>query len=187
MRSFNALKLEHLSLKFDINKVNQLNVMEENLLRLCYLRRFGYLIASYSKSQTASGGLSFFEYEVQKSLFNAPIIINNPIEEIPTVVDLTSTISQTAPTFTQVKAELAQEATISKNEMKEQQKLQLMKNMAQLRLEAEISQLEAYKYDDSKLSPYLVIETEALCQNLKMVQDFSRSKKFILIIPLIGE
>ncbi len=29
LRSFNALKLEHLSLRFDINKLNQLNSFDE--------------------------------------------------------------------------------------------------------------------------------------------------------------
>lgn len=167
MRSFTALRLEHLSLKFDINKVNQLNVTEENLLRLCYLRRFGYLIASYSKSQTISGGLSFFEYNIDKSLFIAPSIMK-PNDET-----------------SDKDVEKAIEPISSIKNDKESRKLQLMKNMAQLRLEAEISQLESNKNDDSHYSPYIVIDTAALCHNLKLVQDFSRSKKFIIIIPLV--
>ena len=95
------------------------------------------------------------------------------------------------------------------NQQKDNRQLQLMKMMAQLKLEvrfcalrssrsnvvltksvlkAEISQLEStYRSDDSKFSPYLVPDTSVLCHNLKMVQDLSRMNKFILIIPLVGK
>jgi hypothetical protein len=171
LRSFVALRLEHFSLKFDINKVNQLNVLEENLLRLCYLRRFGYLIASFSKAQTTVGNLSFFEYDIQKALFIAP--------------NITSTTA-TNDDLNETKPNVISASPLNNNELKENRKLQLMRHMAQLRLEAEINQLESYKHEDSQLSPYIVVDTIALCSNLKLVQDFSRSKKFIIIIPLIG-
>ena len=82
-----------------------------------------------------------------------------------------------------------------------------MKDMAQLRLQvrkvfleiffkkktktlkfkAEISQLEnSYKVEEISFSPYLIVEVNALCMNLKVVQDLSRSNKFIIIIPLAG-
>ncbi len=174
LRSFVALRLEHFSLKFDINKVNQLNVLEENLLRLCYLRRFGYLIASFSKAQTTVGNLSFFEYDIQKALFIAPNITSTTVTN-----DDLDTKNETKPNNISA-------SPLNNNELKENRKLQLMRHMAQLRLEAEINQLESYKHEDSQLSPYIVVDTIALCSNLKLVQDFSRSKKFIIIIPLIG-
>lgn len=70
------MRLEHLLLKFDINKLNQLNVAEENLLRLCQLKRFGYLIASISQSQVSEGGCGFFEYNACKATFNALAVEN---------------------------------------------------------------------------------------------------------------
>jgi hypothetical protein len=83
-----------------------------------------------------------------------------------------------------------------------------MKQMAQLRLEvinsnffyffqfkilniikkAEISQLEStYKNDETHWPPYLVPETSALCNNLKIIQDLSKTNKFIIIIPIVGK
>ncbi len=210
IRSFNALRLEHLSLKFDINNLNQLNVYEEvnknniclfilhiysyhlfkNLLRICYLRRFGYLIASLSKSQNKNGGVEFFEYNAVKCLFKA--------------LDIKNDLHLAKEDSTENKE------IIEKNEINsstnENRKFQLMKNMAQLRLEvnfteiclnqiliflifkAEISQLESnYKNDDLNWSPYIVADTAALCNNLKIMQELAKSTKFNskLIIPLV--
>ena len=39
----------------------------------------------------------------------------------------------------------------------------------------------------ARWSPYLVIETFALCNNLKVVEELVRTHKFIVIIPLVGE
>ncbi len=36
------------------------------------------------------------------------------------------------------------------------------------------------------MSPYLVLETHALCNDLKLIQELAKSKKFIIIIPLVG-
>ena len=51
----------------------------KNLLRLCYLRRFGYLIASLSKSQLSHGGQSFFDYDAAKFNF-FPTSSSSPTE-----------------------------------------------------------------------------------------------------------
>lgn len=174
MRSFNALKLEHLPLKFDLNKLNQLSVWDEvnmlnffiffiyflnkHLLRLCVLRRFGYLMASLSQTQKSFGGFSFFEYDLKTNTFSAI-----QVEEVTE------------------KDKQNPEPSCSK----EDQRLKLMKSMAQLRLEAEISQLEStFRTDDTKWSPYLVMDASVLCESLKMVQELSRSCKFLIIIPL---
>ena len=123
MRSFGALKLEHSLLKFDINKLNQLNVAEENLLRLCQLRRFGYLIASLSQSQLSDGGLGFFEYNVSKATFNA-IVLNDSKKDN----DLGESANKAENPETNKEEQIKQAS-------KDNRKFQLMKNMAQLRLE----------------------------------------------------
>ncbi len=46
-------------------------------MRLCNLRRFGYLIASFSQSQPNSGGTKFFEYNSDKAEFVAPDLISS--------------------------------------------------------------------------------------------------------------
>lgn len=42
-----------------------------------------------------------------------------------------------------------------------------------------------YEFDDLSWSPYLVADTAALCNHLKLVQDLARSNKFIIIVPLV--
>ena len=56
-----------------------------------------------------------------------------------------------------------------------------------LEFKAEISQLESlYKSENSNWSPYLVPETYVICNHIKLIQELSRSNKFIIIIPLVG-
>ena len=165
LRSFNALRLEHVSLNFDINKLNQLSLYDEHLLRLCNLRRFGYMIASFSKAHSDAENFNFFEYDVSKQAFNAPI---QPQQ-------------QEAPVET-----INKEDKLIESQVKVDKRVQLMKSMAQLRLEAEISQLESSTYkNDSPWSPYIVPDTLSLCHSLKLVQELTRMNKFILIIPLV--
>lgn len=165
LRSFNALRLEHASLNFDINKLNQLSLYDEHLLRLCNLRRFGYMIASFSKVHADADNLNFFEYDVGKQTFNAPIQTQQ--QEMPA-------------------ASLNKEEKVVENQEKVNRRVQLMKSMAQLRLEAEICQLESSTHkNDSQWSPYIVPDTLALCFSLKLIQELTRMNKFILIIPLV--
>ncbi len=54
-------------------------------------------------------------------------------------------------------------------------------------MKAEINQLEStFSTDETHWSPYLVPETAALYNNLKIIQDLSKTNKFIIIIPLVG-
>jgi len=100
-----------------------LNVAEENLLRLCQLRRFGYLIASLSQSQFSDGGLGFFEYNVSKATFNA-IVLNDSKKDN----DLGESANKAENPETNKEEQIKQAS-------KDNRKFQLMKNMAQLRLE----------------------------------------------------
>ena len=62
-----------------------------------------------------------------------------------------------------------------------------MRDMAALRLQAEISQLEnSLKNEEFSLPPYLVIDASGLCANLNLVQKFVQSQRFIVVIPLVG-
>ena len=87
---------------------------------------------------------------------------------------------------------------------------QLMRDMAQLRLRAEVTQLEGSLQqtsssatdltaetngDDStgsprgsaELPPYLVPDAPALCDCLPQIKQLASSSRFIFIIPLTGE
>uniref|UniRef100_A0A8B9SW83 Nonsense-mediated mRNA decay factor n=1 Tax=Anas platyrhynchos TaxID=8839 RepID=A0A8B9SW83_ANAPL len=64
----------------------------------------------------------------------------------------------------------------------------LMRDMAQLRLQLEVSQLEGSLQQpkaQSAMSPYLVPDTQALCQHLAVVKQLATSGRFIIIIPRI--
>ncbi|CAF0787686.1 unnamed protein product [Adineta ricciae] len=68
----------------------------------------------------------------------------------------------------------------------EERKSRLMRDMAALRLQAEISQLEnSLKNEEFSLPPYLVIDSSVLCTNLNLIQQFVQSQRFIIVIPLV--
>uniref|UniRef100_A0A1A8RB90 Nonsense-mediated mRNA decay factor n=1 Tax=Nothobranchius rachovii TaxID=451742 RepID=A0A1A8RB90_9TELE len=62
----------------------------------------------------------------------------------------------------------------------------LMRDMAQLRLQLEVSQLEGSLQQpkaQSSMSPYLVPDAAALCQHLSLIRQLAGSGCFIIIIP----
>ena len=72
--------------------------------------------------------------------------------------------------------------------MDEERKSRLMRDMAALRLQAEISQLEnSLKNEEFSLPPILVTDSSVLCTNLNLIQQFVQSQRFIIVIPLVGE
>jgi hypothetical protein len=99
-------------------------------LRLCNLRRFGYLIASLSKSQSSSGGTNFFFYEVNRAAFLAPISTSATDKNETNKPD--DQISKDSKKSTETKSN---EESLDNISAKENRKFQLMKSMAQLRLE----------------------------------------------------
>ena len=66
---------------------------------------------------------------------------------------------------------------------------QLMKDMAQLRLQAEVSQLEGalQSHDQPNLPPYLVPDAASLSGYLSQIKQLANSSRFIIIIPLAGK
>lgn len=65
-----------------------------------------------------------------------------------------------------------------------------MKDMAQLRLQAEVSQLEGCletAAESPSLPPYLVPDATALTDNLHHIRQLTHSARFIIIIPLAGK
>ncbi len=65
---------------------------------------------------------------------------------------------------------------------------QLMKDMAQLRLQAEVHQLEGslQSQDAPHLPPYIIPDASAFCENLQLIKQLANSARFIVIIPLAG-
>ncbi|KAK7489248.1 hypothetical protein BaRGS_00019500 [Batillaria attramentaria] len=63
---------------------------------------------------------------------------------------------------------------------------QLMRDMAQLRLQAEVSQLEGCleSAQQPHFPPYAVVDATSLCSNLPLVRELAQSARCIIIIPL---
>lgn len=61
-----------------------------------------------------------------------------------------------------------------------------MKHMGQLWLAAEVSALENRVKGKASLSPYLVLDADALIKYTFMVKHLVNSRKFIILVPSAG-
>lgn len=64
-----------------------------------------------------------------------------------------------------------------------------MRSMAQLRLQAEVQQLEGHLLTSQAhptLPAYLVLDTSALCDTLAPVRQLVQSARFIAVVPTAG-
>ncbi|XP_064609503.1 nonsense-mediated mRNA decay factor SMG5-like [Liolophura sinensis] len=81
----------------------------------------------------------------------------------------------------------AEEKTKQDNLVREEtRRNQLMRDMAQLRLQAEVSQLEGSLQSENTPSfpPYLIPDTKVLCDHLPVFKHLTQSARCIIIIPL---
>ncbi|CAF1348627.1 unnamed protein product [Adineta steineri] len=160
LRAFQSLKVDRNHIKLNLNQLSSLNKFESTIMRICSLRRFGY----YTSSLLAN---SQFNYDNDKSSFTA----SAPSEQQPATTTTTPTTTTVAAVDPMVD---------------EERKSRLMRDMAALRLQAEISQLEnSLKNEEFSLPPYLVIDSSVLCTNLTLIQKFVQSQRFIIVIPLV--
>ncbi|CAF0814228.1 unnamed protein product [Rotaria sordida] len=156
LRSFQSLKVDRNYMKLNLNQLSSLNKLESTIIRICSLRRFGYYATSILPN-------SQFNYDNDKLSF----IASNSFEQSTLTIDSSS--NQSSDTI-----------------VDEERKSRLMRDMAALRLQAEISQLEnSLKNEEFSLPPYLVIDSSVLCTNLNLVQKLVQSQRFIIIIPLV--
>ncbi|XP_078314281.1 nonsense-mediated mRNA decay factor SMG5-like isoform X2 [Crassostrea virginica] len=79
-----------------------------------------------------------------------------------------------------------EKAAMDREADEESRRNQLMRDMAQLRLQAEVSQLEGSleATDTPHFPPYLIPDTSCLCDNIQLVKQLTQSGKGILIIPI---
>ncbi|KAM4690025.1 nonsense-mediated mRNA decay factor SMG5 [Rhinophrynus dorsalis] len=130
-----------------------LSVLEESIVRSCYIRSFGHFLT---------------RLQVNVLQFNSDLGIFTSIAEM----EQDNTLHQAQAQF-----RMAQE---------EARRNRLMRDMAQLRLQLEVSQLEGtlqHPKSQSAMSPYLVPDTQALCQHLGVIRQLASSGRFIIIIP----
>ncbi|XP_033375626.1 protein SMG5 isoform X3 [Parus major] len=129
------------------------SAVEESVVRICCIRSFGHFI-----THLQSGILQF----------NSELGIFISIAQ-----------SEQDNLLHQAQAQFHMAA-------EEARRNRLMRDMAQLRLQLEVSQLEGSLQQpkaQSAMSPYLVPDTQALCQHLALVKQLATSGRFIIIIP----
>lgn len=74
--------------------------------------------------------------------------------------------------------------------MDDEQRGKLMKEMGQLWLEAEVKNLESKVKQTAKvnlLTPYLVVDCEALTQHCITIKKLVSSRQFVVLIPTAGK
>ncbi|XP_069463214.1 nonsense-mediated mRNA decay factor SMG5 [Ambystoma mexicanum] len=140
--------------KFNFDKERpMLTALEESVARVCCIRSFGHFLTHLQ------GSILQFNSEVGIFISIAQSEQENLLHQ------------------TQAQFRMAQE---------EARRNRLMRDMAQLRLQLEVSQLEGSLQQpkaQSAMSPYLVPDTQALCQHLPIVRQLTNSGSFIIIIP----
>lgn len=140
--------------KFNFEKERpDLTILEESIVRSCYIRSFGHF-------------LTHLQGKVLQ--YNPELAIFTSISE----TQQDNTLHQAQAQF-----RMAQE---------EARRNRLMRDMAQLRLQLEVSQLEGtlqQPKSQSSMSPYLIPDTQALCQHLGVIRQLANSGRFIIIIP----
>ncbi|XP_071970707.1 nonsense-mediated mRNA decay factor SMG5 isoform X3 [Engystomops pustulosus] len=140
--------------KFNFEKERPvLTVLEESIVRSCYIRSFGHFL------NRLQGNV--LQYNPELGIFTS--IAESQQDNI---------LHQAQAQF-----RMAQE---------EARRNRLMRDMAQLRLQLEVSQLEGtlqQPKSQSAMSPYLIPDTQALCQHLNVIRQLANSGRFIIIIP----
>uniref|UniRef100_A0A8C3SW02 Nonsense-mediated mRNA decay factor n=1 Tax=Chelydra serpentina TaxID=8475 RepID=A0A8C3SW02_CHESE len=130
-----------------------LSAVEESVIRICCIRSFGHFITHLQ------GSILQFNSEVGIFISIAQSEQDNLLHQA------------------QAQFRMAAE---------EARRNRLMRDMAQLRLQLEVSQLEGSLQQpkaQSAMSPYLVPDTQALCQHLSIIRQLATSGRFIIIIP----
>ncbi|KAM8920688.1 nonsense-mediated mRNA decay factor SMG5 [Pelodytes ibericus] len=130
-----------------------LTVLEESIVQSCYIRSFGHFLTHLQ--------VNVLQYNTELGIFTS---ISESKQD--------NLLHQAQAQF-----RMAQE---------EARRNRLMRDMAQLRLQLEVSQLEGtlqHPKSQSAMSPYLVPDTQALCQHLGIIRQLANSGRFIIIIP----
>ncbi|XP_069584915.1 nonsense-mediated mRNA decay factor SMG5 [Ranitomeya imitator] len=130
-----------------------LTVLEESIARSSYIRSFGHFLSHLQGS--------VLQYNPELGIFTS----------------IAETQQDNILHQAQAQFRMAQE---------EARRNRLMRDMAQLRLQLEVSQLEGtlqQPKSQSAMSPYLIPDTQALCQHLNVIRQLANSGRFIIIIP----
>ncbi|XP_065195525.1 nonsense-mediated mRNA decay factor SMG5-like [Sycon ciliatum] len=146
--------------RYDFDWANYTGVLgsgREIMLRLHRMQEFGQVMAENKV-------LSTFQLSPDKQSFLGPDELAASIKE----------------------NELEQKAVEEAEASKKRQKL--METMAKRKLQVDVQQLEGSlkkrPNNARPLSPYLVVDAEALLLNLEQIEALARSRRFVIIVPL---
>ncbi|KAK3764273.1 hypothetical protein RRG08_033355 [Elysia crispata] len=146
----------HTQIDFTTRHRAKLTDVQETFLRVCCLRRFGYFL-------TTLGNIDF-TYQPETAMFFGPSAATDPG-------------SNSGPTNNQDSMEKMKDAESRRN--------QLMRDMAQLRLQAEVNELEgSLRAGEPVFPPYVLVDDATLCGHLTRVRDLVATARCILVIPL---
>lgn len=146
----------HAQIDFTTRHRAKLTDIQETFLRVCCLRRFGYFL-------TTLGNIDF-TYQPETAMFFGPLAA-------------TESGSSGGQTNNQDSMEKMKDAESRRN--------QLMRDMAQLRLQAEVNELEgSLRSGEPVFPPYVLVDDATLCGHLARVRDLVATARCILVIPL---
>ncbi|XP_072051358.1 nonsense-mediated mRNA decay factor SMG5-like [Amphiura filiformis] len=154
-----SLRDAHEKMTFDPNQEMDVSQQDETLLRIVCLRQFGHFL-------TQVKGLSF-QYDADRHLYLSVSSIKD---------DNVGQGGDDRSQQVEEQLKMAEEET---------RRNQLMRDMAQLRLQSEVWQLEGSiePTGEVSFSPYLVPDTGVLTSHLSLIRQLASSTRFIIIIP----
>ncbi|XP_078702803.1 nonsense-mediated mRNA decay factor SMG5-like [Branchiostoma floridae x Branchiostoma belcheri] len=155
LRSVPALDQSHRRITMDVRNMRTLTPHQQTLLRVCCIQNFGHFLADLKVTP--------FQFDSEQSLFLGP----SDVKELRN--------QRTRQEQAELQAKKAEE---------ESRRNQLMRDMAQLRLQSEVRQLEgSLQVTGQALSPYLVPDAGVLCDHMPVIKQLAASARFIIIIP----
>ncbi|XP_035658908.1 protein SMG5-like isoform X1 [Branchiostoma floridae] len=155
LRSVPALDQSHRRIIMDVRNMKTLTAHQQTLLRVCCIQNFGHFLADLKVTP--------FQFDSEQGLFLGP----SDVKELKN--------QRTRQEQAELQARKAEE---------ESRRNQLMRDMAQLRLQSEVHQLEgSLQVTGQALSPYLVPDAGVLCDHMTIIKQLAASARFIIIIP----
>ncbi|CAH1254258.1 SMG5 [Branchiostoma lanceolatum] len=155
LRSVPALDQSHRRITMDVRNMKTLTAHQQTLLRVCCVQNFGHFLADLKVTP--------FLFDSEQRLFLGP----SDVKELRN--------QRTRQEQAELQARKAEE---------ESRRNQLMRDMAQLRLQSEVRQLEgSLQVTSQALSPYLVPDAGVLCDHMTIIKQLATSARFIIIIP----
>ncbi|ESN94819.1 hypothetical protein HELRODRAFT_193801 [Helobdella robusta] len=161
LREFPPLKKAYSFI--DMKSTIFLNSIQQVVLRICRMRHFGRQMSTLKELK--------FTFNSETGMYHSRNFQDGDDDEDEKVFNMNINSSQNDPNLIEKKM-LDMEA----------KRNQLMRDMAQLRLQSEVDKLQGSLVQS--YPPYLVADVTSLCDGWHLIKQMSLSGRFIVIIPL---